>query len=278
MRHTVVRTQRMEPKIGRVEGMEAVVGGARGGRALRFGVPVALAVTAVLGWWWSFRTADDMRHGVDDVMSGMGADAAMSLVGFVLAWLAMMTAMMLPAVAPVVKLYSRAAAAGRVAPLPFFLAGYLAVWAALGLPAYAAWRALTHPLADGRPWAGRLAGVVLLTAAVWQLTPLKSMCLRHCRSPMSFFLRFGRTPGKSLGALRMGSTHAVYCVGCCWALMAVLVAMGTMNPAWMLALAVLIFLEKNARGGERVALAAAAVFVLLGVLLLVDPSTVHTLT
>lgn len=120
---------------------------------------------------------------------------------------------MLPAIAPVVKLYGRAAAAGRVAPLPFFVAGYIAVWSSIALPAYAAWRALSGPIADARPWAGRLAGVVLVAAAVWQLTPVKSACLRHCRSPISFFLRFGARTSRPSGALRMGvitgEPHAV---------------------------------------------------------------------
>lgn len=263
---------------GPVESVQTTDGAATTDRAVRAGISVALAALAAVGWWWSFRMADEMRHGADDAMSGMGAHSAVSLGAFVVAWLAMMTAMMFPAVSPVVKLYSRASAARRVAPLPFFVAGYLVVWTSLGLPGYAAWRALSGPLEDGRPWVGRLAGATLLLAGVWQFTPLKSVCLRHCRSPMSFFLRFGGRVAKPVGALRMGTTHALYCVGCCWALMAVLVAMGTMNPAWMLGLAVLIFLEKNASQGERVALGAAAVFVLLGVLLLARPSTIATLT
>ena len=212
-----------------------------------------------------------------DGMAGMGGEA-MTLGAFVLAWLAMMTAMMFPAISPVVKLYGRAAAAGRVAPLPFFVTGYIAVWTAIGLPAYFAWRALMDPIAEARPWAGRVAGVVLLAAAVWQLTPLKSVCLRHCRSPMSFFLRFGANVARSLGALRMGVTHGLFCLGCCWALMAVLVALGTMNLAWMAALALLILLEKNAPAGERIASVAAVGFVALGVLLLVRPETLTTLT
>lgn len=262
----------------RLERTQVDDGAEAGGRGLRLGIALTLAAGAAIGWWWSLRMVGDMRHGAHDVMGGMGADDALSLGAFVVAWLAMMTAMMFPAIAPVVKLYSRASAARRVAPLPFFVAGYVAVWTSLGLPAYVAWRALTGALADGRPWAGRLAGATLVVAAVWQLTPLKSVCLRHCRSPMSFFLRFGGSLARPLNALRMGTTHALYCVGCCWALMAVLVAVGTMNPAWMLGLAVLIFLEKNAPQGERVALGAAAVFLLLGMLLFARPSTIATLT
>jgi predicted metal-binding membrane protein len=211
-------------------------------------------------------------------METMGGHEVLTLGAFLVAWLAMMSAMMFPAISPVVRLYGRAAAAGRVAPLPAFVAGYIAVWSALGLPGYLGWRALMDPIAEGRTWAGRLAGVVLLLAAVWQLTPLKSVCLRHCRSPMSFFLRFGRSVTRPIGALRMGATHGLYCVGCCWALMAVLVAVGTMNVAWMAGLALLILLEKNAPHGERVAVAAAIVFITLGTVLVLHPSTLSAVT
>ena len=262
---------------------EAAVGSNRptrsGGDALRLGVPAALLALASVGWWWSVRMAGDMRHSGGD-MAGMDSmnNDVLTLGAFLVAWLAMMTAMMFPAVLPVVRLYGRAAAAGRVAPLPAFVTGYIAVWTAVGLPGYLGWRVLMDPIADGRAWAGRLAGVVLLAAAVWQLTPLKSVCLRHCRSPLSFFLRFGRAVTRPLGALRMGATHGLYCLGCCWALMAVLVAVGTMNVAWMAGLALLILLEKNAPHGERMAVAAAVLFVVLGVVLVVHPSTLTTLT
>lgn len=119
-----------------------------------------------------------------------------------------------PAIAPVVTLYGRAAAVGRLAPLRSFVAG-LAAWTAIALPAYFAWRALMEPIADMRPWAGRLAEVVLVGAAVWQLTPLKSICLRHCRTPLSFFLRFGANAARTSGAGRMGLSHGLFCVGCC---------------------------------------------------------------
>ena len=209
-----------------------------------------------------------------DSMSG----EVLSIGAFLVAWLAMMSAMMFPAISPVVRLYARAAAAGRVAPLPAFVAGYIAVWTTVGLPGYVGWRVLMDPVAQGRPWAGRLAGIVLLGAALWQLTPLKSVCLRHCRSPLSFFLRFGRSVTRPLGALRMGARHGLYCLGCCWALMAILVAMGTMNVAWMAGLALLILAEKNAPSGERIAVAAAAVFIILGTALVVHPSTLTALT
>jgi predicted metal-binding membrane protein len=211
-------------------------------------------------------------------MASMATDHVMSFGAFLLAWLAMMTAMMFPAIAPVVKLYARGAAAGRVAPLPFFVAGYIVVWTALGIPAFFAWRSLMDPIANGSTWAAVLAGGVLIAAGVWQLTPLKSICLRHCRSPMSVFLRFGLAASRPIGAVRMGATHGAYCVGCCWALMAVLVAVGTMNLAWMVGLAVLILLEKNAPWGERIARGAAIGMAVLGLLLIVRPETFAQVT
>jgi predicted metal-binding membrane protein len=247
--------------------------------ALRLGVPAVLLALASVGWWWSVRMSSDM-HGSGGAMAPMDSMSGdvLSLGGFLVAWLAMMSAMMFPAISPVVRLYARAAAAGRVAPLPAFVAGYIAVWTALGLPGYLGWRVLMDPIAEGRAWAGRLAGVVLLVAAVWQLTPLKSVCLRHCRSPMSFFLRFGRSVTRPVGALRMGARHGLYCLGCCWALMAVLVAVGTMSVAWMAGLALLILLEKNAPHGERIAVAAAVVFATLGAVLVVHPSILTAVT
>lgn len=263
----------------------------RTGIGLRTATPALLFALAALGWWWSARMAGqmtsapksgmasmDMGPGEMATMGAMSGGHVVTIGAFLVAWVAMMGAMMFPAIAPVVTLYGRAAAAGRVAPLPFFVAGYLAVWASIGVPAYWAWRALMEPVASAEPWAARLAGVVLIGAAAWQLTPLKTMCLRHCRSPISFFLRFGAKVTRPVGALRMGATHGLFCLGCCWALMAVLVALGTMNLAWMAALALLILLEKNAPFGESVAQVAAVLFAVAGIALLVDPRTLTTLT
>ncbi len=240
------------------------------GSSLRWGVPAALLLTGAVGWWWSVRMAADMAA-ENPAMAGMTMGQMLSFSGFVLAWLAMMAAMMLPAITPVLRLYALAAAHGRVAPLLFFVVAYLVVWTLPAIPAYSAWRWLETPLLQGAPWAARLAGGVLVVAAVWQLTPLKAACLRHCRSPLSFFMQYGSGAARPLGAFRMGAAHGLFCLGCCWAMMAVLVALGTMNLAWMLALSVLIFLEKNAPGGARIAVLGAVVFALAGMALLFDP-------
>jgi predicted metal-binding membrane protein len=239
-------------------------------------LPAPLLIIAAVGWWWSAHMAADMSGTMGSGSDGMsmGAGTTMSFLAFVGAWVAMMAAMMLPAIMPAVRLYERAAARGTVAPVAVFVAGYLVVWSAVGVPAYFAWRALRQPLADAAPWAGRLAGVIVVTAAIYQVTPLKTVCLRHCRSPMSFFLRHGKNLSRPSGAVRAGARHGLYCLGCCWLLMAILISFGTMQIAVMVAVAVLILLEKDAPFGETLARIAAAGFLVLGVTLLAYPSLI----
>ena len=258
---------------------------ARRDPVLTIGVPAGLLALAAAGWWWSARMAGDMTGGGtagETTGGGMGGmhsmETTLSLGGFAVAWVAMMAAMMFPAVLPVVKLYGRAAAKGTVAPLPFFAGGYLLVWSAFALPAYFAWRELMMPIAEGQAWAGRLAGATFLAAALWQVTPLKTACLRHCRSPLAFFLRHGPKAKTPAGALRMGVAHGGFCFGCCWALFAVLVTLGTMSLLWMALLAGLIMLEKLAPRGEQIALAGALALAAVGTVLLADPSAIASLT
>ncbi len=220
-----------------------------------------LAVAAVC-WWLTLG-------------SGMAMDA--QLPAFLLAWLAMMAAMMLPAVLPAVRLYARAAAR-TAAPTPFFVSGYLLVWTSLGIPAYLAWRTTAPAVMDGEAWAGRFAGTALLVAAVHQLSPLKDACLARCRTPLGLFLRARGDLRRPLTAVRLGAGHAVYCVGCCWAFMLVLVAVGVMEPLWMVGLAALIFAEKALPGGERVVRPAAVLLAAGGVVLLVAPHVLSTVT
>jgi len=202
----------------------------------------------------------------------------MSLVAFVGAWVAMMGAMMFPAILPVINIYRRAAGLGRAAPTPLFIAGYLFVWSAMAVPAYFVWRATQDSVSRATPGAARFAGAVFLVAAIYQVSPLKSVCLRHCRSPMSFFLRQRRNLRRPTGAVTAGATHGLLCLGCCWALMAVLVALGTMQLAWMVILAAVIFIEKVTPIGERFARLAAAAFVALGIILVIHPAALSRLT
>ncbi|CAN5847047.1 hypothetical protein BH20GEM1_BH20GEM1_22830 [soil metagenome] len=232
--------------------------------------PVVLLLLAAAGWAWSIASADMGS------MEGMGGPAL--LAGYLLAWVAMMAAMMFPGILPVVRLYSLAAERGSVAPLPWFISGYLAVWSAAGLPSYIAWRKLQAPLAAADPWVARLAGMVLIAAAVYQLTPLKAACLRHCRSPLTFFFHHGRSLRTPVGAAHAGLAHGAYCLGCCWLLMAILVVFGTMHLGWMAALAALILLEKAAPRGEAIGRVAAAALAALGVILILHPRFLSLLT
>lgn len=261
-----------------------VAGQVRLARSAEFMIPALLLLGAAVGWWWSVHTANDMDsmnagHREMGEMASMAVSQGMSFAAYVSGWAAMMTAMMFPAISPMVRLYARAAAKGNVAPVPFFVAGYLAVWTTIGIPAYFAWRQIADPLADGSTWVGRMAGATLVLAAVYQFTPLKAACLSHCRSPISFFIRHGgSTINTPFRAARLGMHHGLFCLGCCWAIMAVLVAVGTMQLAWMAVLAAVIFLEKVAPRGESLSAVAALGFAVIGVWLLADPTAITTVT
>jgi predicted metal-binding membrane protein len=168
------------------------------------------------------------------------------------AWAVMMAAMMFPSIAPMVLMFDaiQRAKRRRGDPVPagatsLFVGGYLATWTAMGLVAYAVIQAGQELNVDALDWdeAGPyVAGGVITLAALYQLTPLKDVCLRHCRSPFVFLMDHGR-PGR-IGALRTGFSHGAYCVGCCWALMAALIALGVMSIGWMVFIAALIATEK----------------------------------
>jgi predicted metal-binding membrane protein len=237
-------------------------------------LPAVLLSVAGLGWWWSVVSSvgmhgDTMQMGTPPTMS-MDAPATMSFAAFLLAWVAMMAAMMLPAVLPAVRMYAHAVV-GKTVPVVTFIAGYLAVWSAVGIPAYLAWSRLDQPVTHASPWAGRLAGAVAVAAGLHQLTPLKGKALGHCRSPMSF-LPHGEQLNRPAPALVAGGRHGIFCLASCSMLMAVLIAFGTMQLAWMLGLAVLIWLEKITPFGDRLTRVTAALLVILGVALLAHPA------
>jgi predicted metal-binding membrane protein len=172
---------------------------------------------------------------------------------FLAVWALMMVAMMLPALAPFTSTYLRSLRAVRssrvrAARTVALVGGYLMTWIGFGVLAFAA-AALSAVLAmnaaDLAPWA---AAGVLAAAGVYQLTPLKDFCLRHCRSPVAFLLHVSGYKGR-LRDVRVGLYHGVYCVGCCWGLMVVLIAVGVMNLAWMAVITVVIFLEKTWKHG-----------------------------
>jgi predicted metal-binding membrane protein len=201
----------------------------------------------------------------------MGSTMGLSIVGFLGAWTLMMAAMMLPAVSPVAALYVRSFDRPGGFRLAEFVIGYLVVWAAIGLPAFAVALA-ADSFGMAVPGAVRWAVVgVLLAVAVYQLTPLKRLCLEHCRSPLSQLLHYAGYSG-NLRDLRVGAHHGLYCAGCCWPLFLLLVAVGTMNLLVMLALTLVIAAEKLLPHGVAISRVAAAGAVLLAAAFAVSPA------
>ncbi|MFF3618572.1 DUF2182 domain-containing protein [Streptomyces sp. NPDC002467] len=224
---------------------------------------ILLTVLASLAWALTVAQSREMGAGTGTM--------GMALPPFVVLWVVMMAAMMLPSVAPVALTW--VATIGRTSANPAvravrtagFLVGYLLAWTAFGLVAYGL-LAMTDRLLGAHPEAGRWIGAgAFLLAAVQQFGPLKSVCLRHCRSPMFQLLRYSRFRPWAKD-LRVGAHHGTYCVGCCWGLMIVLIPLGVMNVAAMAGLAVVIFLEKLWRQGPWLAWAVGAAFLVLAVL------------
>ncbi|GAA3500455.1 DUF2182 domain-containing protein [Streptomyces prasinosporus] len=213
---------------------------------------------------WALTAGQARDMGVEPGTMGMALPLFLSL------WLTMMVAMMLPSMAPVALTWvrgigRRSSGWTRTARTVEFVGGYLLVWTAFGLLVHAA-LALTGGLVDDRPTAGRWIGAVaFLLAGLYQLGPLKNVCLRHCRDPLGHLVRYAgfRQPARDL---RVGVHHGAYCVGCCAGLMVVLVPLGVMNVAAMAGLAVVIFVEKLWSRGPLLARGTGAVFLVCAVL------------
>ena len=237
----------------------------------------ALLLTAALATW--IVTVSRMR-GMD---AGPGTDLG-SLGWYVGVWVTMMAAMMFPAAAPMVLVFHRVSREQErrgqsFVPTWVFVAAYLAVWTAYGLAAYGLYRLAVRAGGDFFAWdrGGRwVAGAAIAAAGVYELTPLKSVCLRHCRTPMHYVLGRWR-PGR-FGALQMGAEHGAYCVGCCWGLMVVLFALGVMSLTWMAVVAGLIFAQKVLPRGEALTRVLAVVLVAAGIWVASAPGTVPGLT
>jgi predicted metal-binding membrane protein len=237
----------------------------------RIGLIALLFALAGLAWWSTI-----------DRMAGMDAGPGTSLgtLGwFVGVWTVMMVAMMFPSVSPTVALYSRMTKArSPLAPLVFTV-GYLLVWTAAGVLAFEIFAAgrgtLGAELAWDRagPW---VAGGILLAAAAYELTPLKDVCLAKSRSPLGFLL--GTWRDDLAGAFEMGARHGAWCLGCCWALMASLFALGVGSVGWMAFVAALITAEKTLPRGRAITYATAGILLVLGVLLVAAPDALPGLT
>jgi predicted metal-binding membrane protein len=247
---------------------------ARGGAEPADPAPASDGMAGMDGMETEEPVADGMGGAASSGMAGM-AEAAWTWDGFatfLVAWAVMMAAMMFPAAAPMLLLFrtvaaSRRARGGAFVPTWVFAAGYLLVWTAVGAATWVLVRVgseLAGRLgeADRATWAPLALGAVLVVAGLYQLTPLKRVCLDHCRTPLGFVTRHWRDGRR--GALRMGVVHGAYCLGCCWALFAVLVAAGVMSLAWMLLLTLVVFAEKVLPIGRWGPRAVGAAFLLLG--------------
>jgi predicted metal-binding membrane protein len=236
----------------------------------RLVVAAALVVLAACAWgyvlWIAFGMNMPAAGGSAMSMGPMGDMGAMlapalkpwSAAEFVFVltmWAVMMVGMMTPSAAPMILIYARVARQAALQGRPFaatgwFAAGYLACWIGFALLATGAqWAleraALFAPATARAPDA--IGGLVLLAAGLYQLTPVKNACLSQCQSPLFFIQRHGGFRADAAGSFRLGLTHGAYCVGCCWALMALLFVGGVMNVLWIVGLTALVLLEKVSR-------------------------------
>jgi predicted metal-binding membrane protein len=226
--------------------------------ALRLLVGCSLLIVAGLAWGWTVS------------MTGMPDCHRPALPAYLVMWTVMMAAMMFPAIVPVVLSYvafSRPRGGSPTLAAGVFVCGYLVVWGLLGLPARALtaaadWLVAASPaLARGAAPAG---GLVLVACGLFQLTPLKDACLRHCRVPQLFLGHHWRDGLR--GAFQLGAHHGLYCAGCCASLMVVLLVVGVMNLTWMVGLSALIYLEKVLPGGHLIGRLAGLALCAAGVM------------
>ena len=230
---------------------------------LSIGETSALLVVAALAWIVTIAVARTMG-----VMPGtMG----LTVIGFVGVWTLMMAAMMLPSISPLASLYARTMHDHRARRVVLLGSGYLAVWAAVGLVAFA-FAAGAERLADDAPdWAQAVAVASCLACGIYQTTPWKDRCLQKCRSPLGHLLRYASFRGP-LADTFVGVHHGAWCLSCCWSLMLLLVTFGVMSILAMAVLATVILAEKLLSPGRWFSISIGGVAVALGIAILIDPS------
>jgi predicted metal-binding membrane protein len=238
----------------------------------RLFVILGLVVILALSWIYLIRMAADMRSMAAMGMPEMQSWGVGDFLQLFIMWTVMMVGMMLPSATPLILLvlsvYRRRGGEARLNG-GLFVAGYLLAWTLFSAVAAESQVILHRAALLSSGMAARstvFAGFVLLIAGAYQLLPVKNACLTHCRSPLNFLTRHWREgPG---GALRMGLHDGLFCVGCCWALMALLFVAGVMNLLWVAAIAVFVFVEKLAPQGPRVARVAGALLIAWGAFVL----------
>jgi predicted metal-binding membrane protein len=241
-----------------------------------------LAAATALAWWWLAGMGGLPMENGGAGMPAMRSPGAVWSPAYLISafgmWALMMVAMMLPSAAPMILLYERfvrrSGAGNALAKTAVFALAYVGIWTLFSAAAAIAQATLisTGLISEMalRIGDGRVAGGLVIFAALYQLSPLKRACLEQCRSPLSFLMRLWR-PGAA-GALRMGLAHGAYCLGCCWALMLLLFVGGVMSIAWIAGLGVLILVEKIAPMSIRASKVIAAALVGAGALLVIGVS------
>jgi predicted metal-binding membrane protein len=226
------------------------------------GPGTAILIAAALAWLGIVIWARDM--GI--VPGTMG----MTLIVFVVMWTLMMAAIMLPSAMPMITLYVRTMRTSRWPRTAAFAAGYLLAWGLTGVPAFLlAWLAGEIATEDS-VWTTAAAVGIFVAAGIYQLTSWKHRCLHHCRSPLAHLMQYGNYRGR-LRDLRAGAHHGLFCLGCCWGLMLLMIAFGVMNLFTMVALAGVIAVEKQWKHGDRFALLAGGVSLVLAVAVIFFP-------
>jgi predicted metal-binding membrane protein len=244
-------------------------------RNVILGLLLALAAGAWAALLWQSADA-----GMDMTMasSTMGLRAPL----FLAIWVTMMVAMMFPTAAPMILTFHKVQAGKRARGDAFvstwvFVTVYILVWTLAGVAAYAgalAAEAITLRAALSSTAAARIGGAVIMLAGIYQLTPLKDLCLAKCRTPITFIMTSWRDG--AIGALRMGLLHGAYCLGCCWLLFVILFPLGIMNIAAMAVITLIIFAEKTLPWGRLAPRAAAAALVAYGVVVIAAPQVLPT--
>ena len=213
---------------------------------------------------------------------GMGLTMGMSAGLFMAIWVVMMIAMMFPTAAQMILMFTTVYAGRRqksqaFVPTWVFVSAYLLIWALFGVVAYPL-ALFAERLAGQSMWlmmnAPRIGGALLVVAGLYQLSPLKHMCLAKCRTPFQFILSSWRD-GYG-GAFRMGFVHGAYCLGCCWFLFVLLFPLGIMNIAVMALLTALIFVEKSVPLGRQISQIAGVALIAYGVIVMFIPAALPT--
>ncbi len=241
----------------------------------RLVIAVGIVGLTALAWAYLVYLARDMGGMDQGMMMAQMRSWTIADFGFMfLMWAVMMVGMMVPTAAPMVLLFAANSRRLREQQQPYvptavFLSGYVVVWSGFAVTATAGnWALHVNDLLSsmmGESASAYLGGGLLIAAGLFQLSPLKYVCLKHCRSPLSFLTNDWREG--SWGAFNMGLRHGAFCVGCCWILMGLLFVLGIMNLIWIAVLAAFVLLEKVAPAGQYVGMTAGVLLIIWGVLL-----------